>query len=87
VRANPGADRDLTVALTGAELAAVRALADAVSVLAERPLEEADGIVAAVELALSRLLDDFDLPAEERQGVEAARAALRQGWIRGNACL
>jgi hypothetical protein len=81
------ADRELRLALSEPELAAVGALADGVSVLAERPLGEADGVVAAVELGLSRLLDDFDLPDEERRGVEAARAALREGWTRGNARL
>jgi len=80
-------DRKLTLELTEGEVEGLRALAHGVGALRERDVSDADAVVAAVELGLTRLLDDYDLPAEDRTHVERGLERLRTPWVRGNCCL
>jgi hypothetical protein len=84
---NATTDQTLTVQLTAGELGAVRALAQGIGVLRERPVSEADALVAAVEHGLEHLLDGFELPAGERAALERGLEGARTPWIRGNCCL
>jgi hypothetical protein len=56
--------------------------------VAESDLTEEDALVAALELALTRLIDDFEVPDPvARAQVQRARDNLRANWIRGSATL
>jgi hypothetical protein len=56
--------------------------------LAERPVGTEAAVVAAIELGLSRLIDDFEVPDPAvREQVRQAWEALRRDWRGGNACL
>lgn len=83
------ADTDsVALRLSTAEREAVAALAAGVGVLAERDVTPEAALVAATELGLTRLLEDFELPDEDvRARVASARDDLRTSWSRGNACL
>lgn len=79
---------DLTLRLTAEELDALDALAAGLSQIAEQQVEAEAAVAAAVDLGLTRLIDDFDLPdASVRDRVQTARMSLRHTWTRGNACL
>jgi hypothetical protein len=80
-------DRKLTLELTEGEVEGLRALAHGIGVLREREVSEADAVVSAAELGLARLLDDYDLPADDRVRVEQGLERMRTPWVRGNCCL
>jgi len=80
-------DRKLTIELTEGEVEGLRALAHGIGVLRERDVADADAVVAAVELGLTRLLDDYDLPADDRARIERGLERARTPWVRGNCCL
>jgi hypothetical protein len=78
----------VTLDLTDTEAAALAALTAGVAGLAERPVGTEAAVVAAVDLALSRLLDDFEVPDPAvRDQLRQAWAQLRRDWRGGNACL
>ena len=67
---------------------ALTALAAGLRAVVESDLSEEDAVVAAMEFALTRLIDDFEVPDPgAREQVQAARDALRGHWVRGNASL
>jgi len=72
----------VNVELTVEEAAALRALASGVGALAGRPIDEASAVVAAVELGLVRLIEDYELTddavAARRARVDARRVDARQ---------
>lgn len=79
---------DLTLQLTDQERAGLTALAAGLRAVAESDLTEEDAMVAALELALTRLIEDFEVPdPTARQQVHTARDNLRAHWVRGSATL
>jgi hypothetical protein len=79
---------ELLLRLTPQELAGITALAAGVGGVNESEVSEEDAVVAAIELALTRLIDDFEVPdPATRAQVQTARDELRAAWIRGNASL
>jgi hypothetical protein len=80
-------ERGVVLELSKEEMAALDAVRRGVGVLADRQLDRESAVIAAVELALVRLTEDFELPdpdaAVVRQGLETVRST----WSRGNACL
>ncbi|MEU4191248.1 hypothetical protein AB0E69_05060 [Kribbella sp. NPDC026611] len=79
---------ELTLQLTDHEGAGLTALAAGLRGVAETDLSEEDAMVAALELALTRLIDDFEVPdPTAREQVQVARDQLRAHWVRGSATL
>lgn len=77
---------EIRVQFTDQELAGLAALAAGLRGVAETDLSEEDALVAAVEMALTRLIDDFEVPdPTTREQVLVARDDLRAHWIRGSA--
>jgi hypothetical protein len=80
--------RSITLLLTDAEADAFDALTAAVGQLSGRAVDNEAAAVAALDLCLTRAIDDFELPDPAvRERVVLARNNLRQSWTRGNACL
>ena len=74
--------------LTAQEQAGLTALAAGLRAVAESDLSEEDAVVAALELALTRLIEDFEVPdPKAREQVQLARDELRAHWVRGSASL
>jgi len=79
---------EITLGLTEHERLGLTALAAGLRSVAETELSEEDAMVAALELALTRLIEDFEVPdVAARKQVQAARDELRAHWIRGSATL
>ncbi len=79
---------EITLRLTGHERAGLTALTAGLREVAESELSEEDALVAALELALTRLIEDFEVPdPKAREQVQAARDELRAHWVRGSASL
>ncbi len=79
---------DFTLRLTPEELAGVVALTAGVSGVNETEVSQEDAVVAAIELALTRLIDDYEVPdPDARAQVQVARDDLRTAWIRGSSSL
>jgi multidrug efflux pump subunit AcrA (membrane-fusion protein) len=79
---------EIRLRLTAQERAGLTALAAGLRGVAESELSEEDAMVAALEGALTRLLDDFEVPdPEAREQVRQARNDLRAHWVRGSATL
>jgi len=79
---------EITLRLTDHERAGLSALAVGLREVAETDLTEEDAMVAALELALTRLIDDFEVPdPTAREQVQVARDELRGHWVRGSATL
>ncbi len=78
---------DVVLHLTTGEIEALDAVKDGVGVLAARGCDRESALVAALELALVRLSEDFDLPEPDGGTVRQGLAGLRSAWSRGNACL
>ncbi|WP_427889012.1 hypothetical protein ACQHIV_37170 [Kribbella sp. GL6] len=79
---------ELRMQFTDHELAGLSALAAGLRGVAEADLTEEDALVAALEHALTRLIDDFEVPdPTARAEVQRARDDLRTHWIRGAATL
>jgi hypothetical protein len=72
--------------MTG-EVEALDAVRRGVGVLAERELGRESAVTAALELALVRLSEDFDLPQTDVLIVRRGLDAMRSSWSRGNACM
>lgn len=83
----PSDTHEVVLRLTASELHALDAVRDGVGVLAARAVDRESALIAAMELALVRLIDDFDLPETDAATVRDGLAALRSGWSRDNACL
>ena len=80
--------RSVTLHLTDAEADALGALAAAVGQLSGRTVDSEAATAAALDLCLTRVIDDYELPdAAVRELVVRARHDLRESWTRGNACL
>ena len=73
--------------LTTGEVEALEAVRRGVGALAERPIDRESAVTAALELALVRLGEDFELPAADADAVRGGLDAMRSSWSRGNACL
>jgi hypothetical protein len=73
--------------MTPGEVDALDAVRDGVGALAGRSLDRGSAIVAALELALVRLSEDFELPDDDAGRVRRGLESLRSSWSRGNACL
>jgi hypothetical protein len=79
---------EILVQFTEHERAGLTALAAGLRGVAESDLSEEDALVAALEHALTRLIDDFEVPdPAARDQVQRARDNLRAHWIRGSATL
>ena len=79
---------ELRLRLTPQELAGIAALTAGVSGVNESDVSQEDAVVAAIEFALTRLIDDYEVPDPgAREQVQAARDQLRAGWVRGNCSL
>jgi hypothetical protein len=79
---------EIQVRFTDQERDGLTALAAGLRGVAESDLTEEDALVAALELALTRLIDDFEVPdPAARDQVQRARDNLRANWIRGAATL
>lgn len=79
---------EITLGLTEHERLGLTALAAGLRSVAETELSEEDAMIAALELALTRLIEDFEVPdATARQQVQQARDDLRSHWVRGSATL
>lgn len=82
------ADQTLSLRLSSQEVEAIQALAQGLRALKDREVDEADAVVAAVELGLTRARDEYEIPCEEaRARVAGALEVMQDNWIRGNACL
>ena len=80
--------RSITLHLTDQEADAFDALTAAVGQLAGRVVDSEAAAVAALDLGLTRAIEDFELPDPVvRELVVRARHNLRESWTRGNACL
>lgn len=78
----------VTLELTDTETAALAALIAGVAGIAERPVSTEAAVVAAVDLGLSRLLDDFEVPDPAvRDQLRQAWQSLRRDWRGDNARL
>jgi hypothetical protein len=78
----------VTLELTDTEATALATLTAGVAGLAERSVGTEAAVVAAIDLGLSRLIDDFEVPDPAvRQQLRQARELLRRDWRGGNACL
>jgi hypothetical protein len=76
---------ELRLQLTPQELAGLAALTAGVSGVNESEVSQEDAVVAAIEFALTRLIDDYEVPdPAAREQVRIARDQLRAGWVRGN---
>jgi hypothetical protein len=79
---------EIRLRFTEQERAGLAALAAGLRGVAETDLSEEDALVAALDLALTRLIDDFEVPdPAARDQVQLARDDLRAHWIRGSATL
>jgi hypothetical protein len=79
---------ELRVRFTDQERIGLAALAAGLRGVAETDLTEEDALVAALELALTRLIEDFEVPDPAvRDEVQRARDDLRAHWVRGGATL
>jgi hypothetical protein len=79
---------EVRVQFTDQERAGLTALAAGLRGVAEADLTEEDALVAALEHALTRLIDDFEVPdPAARAEVQRARDDLRAHWVRGSATL
>ncbi|WP_112242672.1 hypothetical protein [Kribbella monticola] len=79
---------EVRLQLSPQEIVALAALAEGVAGICESPVTEEQAVVAALELALRRLLDDFEVPdPAARARVQLAHEELRRGWTRGSASL
>lgn len=79
---------EIRLRFTAQEQAGLTALAAGLREVAESDLSEEDAVVAALELALTRLIEDFEVPdPEAREQVQSARDELRAHWVRGSATL
>jgi hypothetical protein len=79
---------ELLLRLTPQELAGVAALTVGVAGVNESEVSPEDAVVAAIEFALTRLIDDYEVPdPASRAQVRTARDELRAGWIRGSSSL
>lgn len=79
---------DFLLRLTPQELAGVAALTAGVSGVNETEVSQEDAVIAAIEFALTRLIDDYEVPdPDARAQVQVARDDLRAAWIRGNSSL
>ena len=79
--------QEVILHLTGGEVGALDAVRAGVGVLAGREVDRESALNAALELALVRLTDDFELPAADAETVRAGLDVMRETWARGNACL
>jgi hypothetical protein len=80
--------RSITLHLTDAEAEAFDALAAAVGQLSGRVVDSEAATAAALDLCLTRAIDDYELPDPTvRELVARARNNLRASWTRGNACI
>jgi hypothetical protein len=77
--------REVTLRLSPSEIAGLDAVRAGVGVLAERTVDRESAVIAALELALVRLLEDFELPEHEAETVRTGLEAMRDIWSRGNA--
>jgi hypothetical protein len=72
----------VTLRLNGGEVRALDAVRIGVGVLAGREVGRESALNAALELALVRLTDDFELPAGDAETVRMGLDAMRASWAR-----
>jgi hypothetical protein len=79
---------EIRLQFTAQERAGLIALAAGLRSVAESDLSEEDAVVAAIEFALTRLIEDFEVPdPKAREQVQLARDEMRRHWVRGSASL
>ena len=79
---------EIRLRLTVQEQAGLTALTAGLRSVAESDLSEEDAVVAAIEFALTRLIEDFEVPdPTAREQVHSARDDVRRNWVRGSAAL
>lgn len=82
-----GSEHEVVLQLTAGEVEALDAVRAGVGVLAGRSLDRESAVISALELALVRLTEDFELPEADSETVRRGLEAMRSTWSRGNACL
>ena len=80
-------EQGVVLRLTTGEVEALDAVRRGVGVLADRSLDRESAVTAALELALVRLTEDFELPEADAASVRQGLETMRSSWSRGNACL
>jgi hypothetical protein len=80
-------EHGVVLRLTNGEVEALDAVRRGVGVLAGRSLDRESAVTAALELALVRLTEDFELPPADADSVRLGLESIRSTWSRGNACL
>jgi hypothetical protein len=87
VMTNVGTEREVVLQLMAGEVEALDAVRAGVGVIAGRSLDRESAVISALELALVRLSEDFELPEADAGIVRRGLEAMRSTWSRGNACL
>jgi hypothetical protein len=80
-------EQGVVLRLTTGEVDALEAVRRGVGVLAGRTVDREAAVNAALELALVRLTQDFELPPADADFVRKGLDAMRSTWARGNACI
>ncbi len=80
-------EHGVVLRLTTGEVEALEAVTRGVGVLAGRTIDRESAVNAALELALVRLSEDYELPEGDADSVRRGLEGLRSAWSRGNACL
>jgi hypothetical protein len=79
---------EVRLSLTEHELVALTTMTAGMASVNESQITEEAAIVGAIDLALTRLLEDFEVPDPEiRARLAPARDEMRRHWTRGNAGL
>ncbi|MGH2595828.1 MAG: hypothetical protein ACRDH7_07675 [Actinomycetota bacterium] len=80
-------EQGVVLRLTTGEVEALEAVRRGVGVLAGRTVDREAAVNAALELALVRLTEDFELPQGDADVVRQGLESMRSTWARGNACI
>ena len=80
-------EQGVVLRLTAGEVEALDAVTRGVGALAGRTVDREAAVNAALELALVRLTEDFELPAGDADSVRQGLESMRSTWSRGNACI
>jgi hypothetical protein len=80
-------EQGVVLRLTTGEVEALDAVTRGVGALAGHAVDRESAVNAALELALVRLTEDYELPEADADSVRRGLETMRSTWSRGNACL
>ena len=80
-------EQGVVLRLTAGEVEALDAVTRGVGALAGRTVDREAAVNAALELALVRLTEDFELPPADADSVRQGLESMRSTWSRGNVCI